>query len=356
MENRIPIINAGCGCETETGIWFVHYTLSLLLFYEFKRNAVTIIERIPGNNETGQMAFYADVVKNDDKLYLIPCNAKQCWIYDIVNSRFTRIPLKKVGSKNFRNIHVYKKNIYAIPYEYNKVVKIELKNNDVEYLTGFKDLYTNSNADSYINSSKKYNERFIVNAVPQTESYLVYDMKEKKWEKVDIYGKKLSFIICMDEVLYGFDYCKKTIVKFTIRGEILKESSDIGFESVVMQSMHNQKIIVDDVYSGKIKIYNSNLEMLYENELNVIRGEASTEYLQCCWIEGKTRIYGITKSNELIIINQNDDFEIKKMQIDCELWVKSLVDYCANHDGVLSESENVNLGIFLRSLSTLGDL
>lgn len=41
IDEKVEIkINAACGCIENNGIWFVHYVLNLLFFYDFSKKEI----------------------------------------------------------------------------------------------------------------------------------------------------------------------------------------------------------------------------------------------------------------------------------------------------------------------------
>ena len=53
----VPVINAGCACETDNGLWFVHYVVRILMFYDLKEGKIYVIVETDGKCENGEFEF-----------------------------------------------------------------------------------------------------------------------------------------------------------------------------------------------------------------------------------------------------------------------------------------------------------
>lgn len=351
---RKQVINAGCACETKDGIWFVHYALSILMFYDFSEKKITRGRVIP-NIENSAIAPFLSIMENKDKLYLFSCNASQCYIYNIVEDNFTPLSIENLAKNNFRAIYREQNVVYVIPYRYKAVVKVNLDTDSVTYSSGFQKLYRDSEQVPYINSSNRVDSEWIVNAVPYTNSFLMFNLKNESWKKIDTLSEQYSTIASYREKLYGFDFFNKRLVKLNLDGSEIKHIDTDGIESCIVYSVGNGWILVDETYGDRIHIYNENLELIAELKLDIIKGTLSTEYWLTCWFKGAEQVYGITKSNELIIIDQKNNITVEKLSMDADLWDSLSLEYIKQCKCELLESELTGLEAFINDISWYRD-
>lgn len=89
--------------------------------------------------DDNEIGLFADVVANDGKLYFAPRNANYIAIYDIEGKTFKKIMLDSQYESRkqykFYNVKKYGNFAYFFPHTYGAIVKLNLINNDVKYIT-----------------------------------------------------------------------------------------------------------------------------------------------------------------------------------------------------------------------------
>lgn len=79
-KNKNQIINAGCASIGDGGIWFVHYVLPVLMFYDFGLKQITKTKIIPCGKSPVPWAIYAGIIVTDKKVFFVSadCKGKFC--------------------------------------------------------------------------------------------------------------------------------------------------------------------------------------------------------------------------------------------------------------------------------------
>lgn len=348
QSGKIQVINAGCGCETKEGLWFVHYVLPLLMFYDFSEEKITKVRVIPGI-ELMQICPFADMVAVDKRLFLFPNSAGRCYVYDIELDRFKELTIDGMGMHCFVGAYRRERYIYVLPFRYDRVIKIDLENNNrVHYLEGFKSIYDED--DIYINQTAGINEESVVCAVPRTDSMLVYNIREEKWDKISTTKGmcNISNVACSNGKIYGFDYDNKRIIRFNMHGELEKASEGIGHKGAGLLGINAGNFLVDETYGSHVYLFDDEIELKRTITLEKMDGELTSPYKHCCWINGKNKIYGITKSNELIVIGEDNSIITKKLYMDATLWDVASVGCaryykeCIQENGFITLSDMIN--------------
>lgn len=346
-----PVINAACASETEQGIWFIHAFLNILMFYDFFEKKVIKARVIPNDENLNSYSYsgFWTMLENDNKLYLFSDLANACYIYDISEDKFVKLDIKDLSIHNFIGAYKRENYIYVIPYRYDVVVKINLNNDTVTYSSGVKELYQ-TEKNLFINYSSRIDSNQIVVAIPYTKSFLIFNMKDETWKKIKILEEQSEFssIIFYNQELYALDFLNTRLIKLDLDGKIKKCSENIGFDAY-LYGIDKGYFIVDEITGSRVRIYNSNLECIKELTFNIIQSSLSTAYGHCCWIKSKDKIYGITKSNELIIIDKEMLITIEPMAMDFCIWKKLSSEYVEQYK-YLEENEFTNLNVFMDSI------
>lgn len=347
--NRRQIINAACACETCSGIWFVHYAVGILMFYDFLLQKVTIAKVIPGINRI-DIAPFTGIIEYQSKIYMFPNNAQGIIVYEMETEQFRTVDIKKYGSQHiFRGAYRKGDVVYAMPYRYPYVIKMDLKTEEIKYISGFTKEYSEDKAP-YSNACTEYLGRYYINAMPGTNTIATFDIETERWRVDETGEENYSYITAVEDNIYAFDFAGKTICQIEMSGEAIKKTNPIGFNSIALQAMKDGCILANDGSSGKVKVYDAALTFVKNIEINIIKSGLSTKYLQSYWLTGKDKVYGITKSNELLILREHNGIERKDLFMDRELWQEVCNEYVKTCNIVAIENEIWGLDAFLMQL------
>lgn len=114
-------------------LWFVPFWYNLLCCFDLEKKEMILMEEIPEKLELPSLYF--SVAKVNQKIVLVPGNAKKIGIYDIDKEQFTMIPLKydRERMDKFSDCVVYENNVYFFPAHYEFIVKLDLKTQETSY-------------------------------------------------------------------------------------------------------------------------------------------------------------------------------------------------------------------------------
>lgn len=121
-------------CIDQDKIWFVPYWYNLLCCYDLKEKKYDKVVKIPEKNEFP--GLYNDLLLVNDKLILVPSDAKKICIYDKATEQFEAYELLFTPcmiDKLSAAIEV-KGNVYFLPCCYKHIVKMELDSKQISYL------------------------------------------------------------------------------------------------------------------------------------------------------------------------------------------------------------------------------
>ena len=343
------IINAGCICEVNNGLWFVHYSESMLLFFDFQKNEIARIEVFPETNgkESGQ---YLEIIPVGKMLYLIPYNSDKLWKFNTEEGTFKKIYTFAYGNAFFRGAYLVGDIIYAIKGDYKEVCKINVKDDSVNIVNSFFNDKNLGKGEFYINSTSLYNNEKIVCAAPRMNAFLVFDLKSEEWAAIRSKDKtNYTYIKTNNNNIYAFDANSKAIQLITIEG-VIKKKFFIGFDSVKIASITGDVVAVNDVNTGEIVLLNNELDELSRYQTNYILSVMNSQYKHSCWCTGVDKTYAITRGNELLIVEMDLKIETIKLKVENKLWQKCSNLLITRQKELGYENEMRTLSLFLRRL------
>lgn len=326
IDEKVEIkINAACGCIENNGIWFVHYVLNLLFFYDFSKKKIIFSTVIPTKSSIDPVPYLAMASVNN-KIYLFSNNADKSFVYDIEKDYFEEIKLKEVMHGGFRAAYVVGDYIYAVPFWYKNIVKYDTRTGIVDYLDGISSLL--GKEQFYINDSCLVEEEKIVVAVPNIGTLLEFDLKSEKW---NTYSKECSgnysSVIYKNGVLLAFDLIRKRVVAFDNKKNIVGETGKMTDYSVSLSDLGNQFWASNDTKTGIIQIWDTGFTLNYLIEPQIDINDLTTEYLDGIWVFDACYSYGITKSSELILFDRSENKVISRSKISCIVPTDYLADF-----------------------------
>ncbi|WP_251392336.1 hypothetical protein [Mediterraneibacter agrestimuris] len=154
-------------------------------------------------DEKDRSNLYSDILINDNKLYLVPRNAKEIAIFDIADKEFTKITLSNPEKKEkFSKGYLYENKIYFIPRMYEKMAVLHCDKKTLYYngslvdelkeITGIPNVLATANGSRLIGAS-------IYIAAPNKPYVLEYNIKSNKNIIHKIHGAFSGFC-CLENV------------------------------------------------------------------------------------------------------------------------------------------------------------
>lgn len=181
-------------------IWAVAASRNTLL--KVTRNGEICEVYIVPNEKDGSN-LYSDILMNGNKLYLVPRNAREIAIFDVVEKKFTKIFLPAPGKKNkFNRGYLYEDKIYLVPRTYEKMVILhcgeeKLYENsaivdELKEITKIPDVLVTANGSRFIGES-------LYIAAPNKPYVLEYNVRTQKSRIHKIHGAVHGFC-CLEKV------------------------------------------------------------------------------------------------------------------------------------------------------------
>lgn len=154
-------------------------------------------------NEKDRSNLYSDILINGNKLYLVPRNAREIAIFDIINKQFTKIALSKPGKKEkFNKGFLFENDLYLIPRLYEEMVVLHCDGENLSYnasvvhemkeLTEIPDILVSANGSRLIGES-------IYITAPNKPYLLEYNIRTEEITIHKIPGTE-DGICCMEKV------------------------------------------------------------------------------------------------------------------------------------------------------------
>lgn len=248
-------------CVDGDDIWFVHGKMKVLMRYSMSEKYTYVIGVIP-NAPFFVNISYRGVYKWKNRIFLIPCWAREIVFYDIAERKFGEMPLQNIekyeGKTLFHRVYSLGKYLYCIPDCYGAILKIDMDSCNIEHIDISKVLEEKGYDISqiYINDSTKADNELIA-LVAYTNLVLHYNMESGTIQvsRLGNSDRQFTSIANIEKHLYLFDKETRTIIKVS-----REEHSD---EREVFTVMH-QALRMNTVQPGLI-ILDSN-----DNEIQIM--------------------------------------------------------------------------------------
>ena len=160
-------------------IWFVPYWYNFLCCYSLKNKKFERIEFIPEDN--GIELSYANLVKVNDNIILIPDNASHICIYNICERSFWTKRLKGIEDEidKFYAYGLWEDSIFFFAGKYPLILKLNLKKKEIKYIDDWKEKINTEGGilcfqfDYYVEKQKVY----LLSAI--TNQIMIFDMESE---------------------------------------------------------------------------------------------------------------------------------------------------------------------------------
>lgn len=177
-------------CVDGDDIWFVHGKINLLMKYNKNVEKIEIIGTIP-NESFFQVSLYQTIYKKENRIYFIPCWAREVAIFDVESNEFSKIKLKEIdkykGKLLFSKCFVEKHALYCIPYCYDSILKIDLNTQEINYINI--SMYLGGRQNVYIDDAVRINGSIIC-VGDYLENILVFQLDKEKIKIETVNGEQ----------------------------------------------------------------------------------------------------------------------------------------------------------------------
>jgi hypothetical protein len=344
-KNKNQIINAGCASIGDGGIWFVHYVLPVLMFYDFGLKQITKTKIIPCGKSPVPWAIYAGIIVTDKKVFLFPRIVRESFVYDIETDQMRKLDTSEF-SDNFFRAYNYNEYIYAMPIGKSYMLKINIITEEVEHIKRSNDL-------PLLKEANCLNGRNVICLTESKEELLVFELDRENWRRLKLHngncnGASIDYI---NGNMYVFDLDTQKIIEIDNHGYIKKRSSELPIKSAAIYHTPDGKVVVNSNYSGEIFYLDNNLEVVEKDDIKIPKSSLISPYLIGCWLEDKKNTFGILKSNELIVIDKLGR-TFYKLQMEDIMWKNLAKKYLDQiiYEKPITENELYNIHDFLDSI------
>lgn len=250
-------------CVDGDDIWFVHGKMSVLMKYSMKEKHTYVIGAIP-NEEMFQESSYRGIYKWDNKIFLVPCGAREIAVYDSIDGKFIKIPLKNIERYNkhilFCNVYEFGKYLYCIPYYYKAVLRIDLESSCVKYIP------IEGSKGEYIGDATRVgNEIAAIYSGTNQALFLNVESDTVFLGQLGSSTRRFTNITNIDNKLYLFDENTHSIIK--VSGEKYSEEEEFRnttYEAVKMARVFPDMFTVDSVSGNEMQVVNAKNEVIFQ--------------------------------------------------------------------------------------------
>lgn len=271
-------------------IWFVHGKMNLLMRYDLKMKRTAIIAKIPGETFFLESSYQA-IYKYKNKIFLIPCWAREIAVYDILDNKFQKISLKnreKYEQKLlFCKVYLYNNFLYAIPYQYNAIVKINIDSLDINYIDVIKQIKNiKPNISIFFIADAVQLDEEIAMTILNTNKILFFNLNTCSIKLCSGQeGREFTFLTCINSQIYIYDKKAEKIIKWnrTFYNEE-EEFFAIKNDEIELKCLESKYILIDNPYNTVTTVIDERGIVLYQNsdKCHIEKRALNSSY--CCGI------------------------------------------------------------------------
>lgn len=278
MEKNYPIvISEGLEAITviDNYIWGILNGSNALVKISLNTWKIEFISYIPVKNS---LYTFANLFIDENKLYLIPRNADEIVIYDILNCTFSSIELDEEYKtrKDFLLYHSakYKRFLYIFPHTYDAIVKLDLDTNLIEYIKNpVCDLRMNSSkstgVDNFVCLSRQ-NDYIYMGGGYQSGRIVEYNLRNDSYNIIDVeglQGKEIGFVYKTEKQYYLNSYIDKKTYTYNKNNELL-QINELDKFTIFHTIMDDKDVLIFNHNGGK----NSVAKIKYNGEIYFAEG------------------------------------------------------------------------------------
>lgn len=344
-KNKNQIINAGCASIGDGGIWFVHYVLPVLMFYDFGLKQITKTKIIPCGKSPVPWVIYAGIIVTDKKVFLFPRTVRESFVYDIETDQMRKLDTSEF-SDNFFRAYIYNEYIYAKPIGKTSMLKINILTEEVKHMQRSNDL-------PLLKEANCLNGRKVICLTESKEELLVFELDRENWRRLKLHngncnGASIDYI---NGNIYVFDLDTQKIFEIDNHGYIKKRSTELPIKSAAVYHTPDGKVVVNSNHTGEIFYLDNNLEVVEKDDIKIQQSNLISPYLVGCWFGDEKTTYGILKSNELLVIDKKARI-FNKLQMTDVMWKNLAQKYVEQtiYEKVMTENELYTIYDFLDAI------
>lgn len=302
MEKEKMEVYAEVICANEQGIWFVHCALCIIYFYDFEKQDITFSRIIPNDKFCVQNPYW-NIMYHNNNIYLFARYASKSYRYNVVEDKFYVIQVGNAELNEIDSAYMYMNYIYIFPLNCEYVFKYNVKTEEISSVNGIQQMLKDKNL--YINKTCQYKESKILVTIPNSSTLNVFDMMSEKWIVSRFKNKNANYscIVYDDDKMIAFDKKKNSLLVMDLKENIICERNGECGQSINISILCNGWIATSNLESGKIQIWDKQLNSILEVDLDIKKTELTTNYLGSRWVNVGNKSYCITKSSELIVFD-----------------------------------------------------
>lgn len=261
-------------CVDGDDVWFVHGKMNVLMRYDMMKKQVYIIDIIP-NEEMFRESLYKGLYKWGNKLFFIPCWAREIVVYDILSAKFNKISLKNIEAYDhkilFHKIYVFDKWLYCIPHYYKSILKMNMDSLSIEYFDISKILEEQGvdMSNVCVNDSTKVGNE-IISILAYTNLALCYQMGSDTMcvKRLGKPERKFTNIANIGETLYLFAKDINTIVKIHRGNDFVEEKMCVpSYNGLRMNTIDSKFIMIDSSDDASIQMIDSEDKLVIKSDV-----------------------------------------------------------------------------------------
>lgn len=248
-------------------IWFMHGKINALMRYSMSEDYTYYIGSVP-NEPMLRESLYKGIYKWGDKIYLIPCWAREIAVYNLLKREFEKISIENIEEYDnkmlFNKTFIFEHYLYCIPYYYNAILKIDMNSCNIEKIE--------INLIAPINDATQIGSHIIA-LFSHTNFALSVDLKSNKMSqiKIGMSDRIYTNISNIGNTLYLFDKQTNLFVKiggdnYNCEEEICPVIFNGTFEGIRMSSVVPDFILLDTPTNNEIKIINASGKTVFEDK------------------------------------------------------------------------------------------
>lgn len=350
--SREIAISPACMSINSKGIWFINAMLPIIYFYDFKKAQVSWYKVIPECKKKGIFLFLG-IYEYNDKLFLIPNNAKEIVIYNKREDSFSKIEMNGTVDGLFRGCVCVNDILYCIPYKHSRMIGIDITTCKVIYEIEWKEK-NGLASDKYINSYAIGGD-WLFAVVPRTNIILKYNFMNHEWDSFRIgdHSNSYATIGFLNNKVYFFELKNRVIYSCKPDEKIISNSAQINSDGIKIITGANY-FVVDNIFDNKWFLLDETLNIIEKDEYvyRNIRQEFASSYYFACW--GKKRngnLICIDNYNHIIEIDTLGNKKQKLLYTNNILLEKSIFrNEEINGKGLYNENGAYSLQLFLEKV------
>ncbi len=262
----------------EDNIWFVHYKFNILFCFNITVGQVVKTIPIPVEVADYNGPYFIAIIYNKGKIYLMPWNEGNLFIYDIGDDSYEsiKVPLERIPyATGFFFNH---DDLYIVPCASTEILKLNHINNQLDKVVDLKNYI--SNTWTYGGSVEHMENGVYAISMVNSSEILIFDSNEEKVSKISIVDDEIgeSRIVYVKPYIYmstsGKNRSKVRIIN-PKTGEVIKEIEKKNNNNSEIWSVFDKYILIDydelkiyDIYDYKLNYIGEMNYLDYENELH----------------------------------------------------------------------------------------